>query len=277
MNIAMTGDKIIPYEKLEPAYLDRGIYFGDGIYEVLRSYNANIFALDDHLERMANGLAAIEITGVDMTEIRERIIYALEQSKIANAKIYLHITRGCEPRNHVTRADLEPSFFLTVTELPAELGIEEKCIAVATHPDLRWKKCHIKSLNLLPNVLARMAAEKKGAGEAILVDDTGLITEGAGSSFFAVLNNTIRTAPLTANILPSVTRKYVLKAAKQLGLKIQEKSLTVDESIKANELFTTVTTKGIIPVTKFNEKPISNSKTGKQTTELTKKYQSYTG
>lgn len=275
MKIAMTGDKIVPYDQLDPIYLDRGMYFGDGVYEVIRSYNSRIFALDSHLRRLADGLKAIEITTVDMAEVRQRIITAFAHADIANAKIYLHITRGCADRDHVAAPDMKPTFFLTVTELPEELPIEDKCIAVITHPDLRWKKCHIKSLNLLPNVLAKLDAERKGAAEAILVDEAGLITEGAGSAFFAIIDDTIQTTPLTANILPSVTRKYVLKAAEELSLKIKEQSLTPAEAINATELFTAVSTKDIIPVTKFNDITISNAKPGHLTKQLAKKFQSY--
>jgi len=185
MQVAMIQDKIVPVEQLEPVYLDRGIYFGDGVYEVLRSYNGKIFALEEHLARLANSLAAIGITGVDIDRIRSRVHSAFSAAGISNAKIYFHITRGSAPRNHIWDDDLEPNFFLTVTELPDDTEAKTEGIAVSTHPDWRWKRCDIKSLNLLPNVLARADAAKKGCDEAILVDEAGLITEGAGSAFFA--------------------------------------------------------------------------------------------
>jgi len=206
MQIAMIGDKIVPVDKLEPAYLDRGVYFGDGVYEVVRSYNGKIFALQEHLQRFANSLAAIEITGVDIDSIRSCVRKAFDAAGISNAKIYFHITRGSAPRSHTWGNDLKPNFFLTVTELPDDTELKIKGIEVSTHPDWRWKRCDIKSLNLLPNVLARADAATKGCEEAILVDEAGLITEGAGSAFFAVSGQTLQTAPLTANILPSMTR-----------------------------------------------------------------------
>jgi len=213
MQIAMLQDRILPLADLDPAHLDRGTYFGDGVYEVLRSYNGKIFALQDHLTRFANSLAAIEITGIDIKKIRSRILKAFDTAGFANAKIYFHITRGSAPRSHVYDADLKPNFFLTVTELPDDSELKATGIAVSTHPDWRWKRCDIKSLNLLPNVLARADAAKKGCEEAILVDDTGLITEGAGSAFFAIFGNVLQTTPLTANILPSITRAFTIKAA----------------------------------------------------------------
>jgi len=276
MQIAMLQDRILPLADLDPAHLDRGTYFGDGVYEVLRSYNGKIFALQDHLTRFANSLAAIEITGVDIKKIRSRILKAFDTAGFANAKIYFHITRGSAPRSHVYDADLKPNFFLTVTELPDDSELKATGIAVSTHPDWRWKRCDIKSLNLLPNVLARADAAKKGCEEAILVDEAGLITEGAGSAFFAIFGNVLQTTPLTANILPSITRAFTIKAAKNIGLEIVEKSLTVQQAASADELLIAVTTKDIVPVVKFDDKPIGNGTPSRYTRLLIKNFHTFT-
>jgi len=276
MQIAMLQDKILPIEKLEPVYLDRGIYFGDGVYEVVRSYNGKIFALEEHLERFANNLAAIEISGVDINRIRSRVQRAFDAAGISNAKIYFHITRGSAPRSHNWDDNLEPNFFLTVTELADDTGTKTKGIAVSTHPDWRWKRCDIKSLNLLANVLARADAAKKGCAEAILVDESGLITEGAGSAFFAIFGRILQTTPLTANILPSITRKFVIEAGKNIGLELIEKSLTPQQARCADELFIAVTTKDIVPVVKFDDKFIGDGKPGKYTKLLVKEFRSFT-
>jgi D-alanine transaminase len=167
----MVEDKILPAAELEPAYLDRAFYFGDGVYEVLRSYNGKIFALDEHLARFASSLAEIQISGVDIDRIRARVRKAFAAAGISSAKIYFHVTRGSAPRNHVCEGNLKPNFFLTVSELPDDTEEKAEGIAVSTHPDLRWRRCDIKSLNLLPNVLARLEAAKKGCAEAIFVDE----------------------------------------------------------------------------------------------------------
>ena len=265
MQIAMIDDKILPFDELDAAYFDRGLYFGDGIYEVLRSYDGKIFAIDEHLHRFTNGLAAIEIEGVNIETIRSRIKTAFEKCHIANAKIYFHITRGSAERNHICAANLKPNFFLTITKLTNDSETKREGIAVSTHPDLRWKRCDIKSLNLLANVLARRDAAKKGCDEAILVNESGFITEGASSSFFALFGKTLQTTPLAANILPSVTRGFVIKAAKNIGLKLKEESLTPTQAICADELFIAVTTKGAVPVIKFDGNAIGGSKPGKYT------------
>lgn len=276
MQIAMRGDKILPLAELELVYQDRGIYFGDGVYEVVRSYDGKIFAFEDHLRRFAGSLSAIGITGVDIEQIRDRVKRAFEEADIPNAKIYFHITRGSGPRSHSWAEKMEPNFFLTVTELPDDTEEKTKGVAVSTHPDWRWKRCDIKSLNLLANVLARQDAAKKGCAEAILVDDKGFITEGAGSSFFAVLSRRLQTTPLTANILPSVTRKFVIKAAKNIKLETVEESLTQQQAKDAEEIFIAVTTKDIVPVVKFDDKVIGDGRPGKYTKLLAEEFRSFT-
>lgn len=276
MQIAMIQDKIVPAEELEAVYYDRGIFFGDGVYEMVRSYDGKIFALEEHMRRFANSLTAIGITGVDLDQIRRQVQKAFDAAGISNAKIYFHITRGSAPRNHVCDANLKPNFFLTVTKLEEDSEAKTKGIAVSTHPDWRWKRCDIKSLNLLPNVLARRDAAIKGCDEAILVDEKGFITEGASSAFFAIFGQTLQTAALTANILPSITRKFVIKAGKNIGLEIVEKSLTPQQASNADELFIASTTNDIIPVVRFDQKLTGDGKPGKYTKLLIQEFRSFT-
>jgi D-alanine transaminase len=276
MQIAMIEDKIVPVDEIGPVYLDRGIYFGDGVYEVVRSYDGKIFALEEHLHRFANSLAAIKIAGVDIDRIRDRVRRAFEAAGISNAKIYFHITRGSAPREHDWDADLEPAFFLTVTEAPDDDEEKSRGIAVSTHPDGRWKRCDIKSLNLLPNVLARHDAVQKGGDEAIFVDEAGFITEGAASAFFTINGQTMQTAPLTANILPSITRVFAIAAGKNIGLKIIEKSITPQQASDSDELFIAVTTKDIVPVVKFDGKIIGDGRPGKYTKLLIEEFRTFT-
>ena len=276
MQIAMIQDKIMPITELEPAHLDRGIFFGDGVYEVLRSYNGRIFALEEHLQRFKNSLSGIAIDSVDLNLIRNRILKSFNTAGISNAKIYFHITRGSELRNHRGDDELEPNFFLTVTELYDNTEEKTKGIAVSTYPDWRWKRCDIKSLNLLANVLACRDAATKGCNEAILVDQTGLITEGASSAFFAISKQTLQTTALTENILPSITRQFVIKAAGNIGLETIEKSLIPQQASEADELFIASTTQDITPVIKFDDRLIGDGKPGKYTKLLTKEFLSFT-
>jgi D-alanine transaminase len=201
---------------------------------------------------------------------------AFQAAGFANAKIYFHVTRGSEPRSHTWKPDLKPNFFLTVSELVDNPQEKAKGIAVCTHPDWRWKRCDIKSLNLLPNILAKQAAADKGFSEAILVDDAGFITEGAGSAFFAIIKRALQTAPLSANILPSITRQFVTRAAKNTGLAIEERCLTPQQAAIADELFIAVTTKDIVPVVRFDEATIGDGHPGPCTKALTAEFQKFT-
>ena len=276
MQLAMVEDKIIPLNELHQVYRDRGVYFGDGVYEVIRSYNGKIFALDDHLDRLKRSLSEIKITDINIDLVRSNIISTFEKADIPNAKIYLHITRGSADRNHSWNSAIKPNFFLTITDLPDSTKEKTEGIAVATHPDWRWKRCDIKSLNLLPNVLARQHAVEKGCAEAILVNEEGFITEGAASTFFVIINKNIHTTPLTANVLPSITRKYVFNAAKNISVDIIEKFLTPQEAARADEAFIAVTTKDIVPVVKFDDNTIADGKPGEFTLTIMKEFLSFT-
>jgi D-alanine transaminase len=276
MKLAMVNDSLAPADTLDPVYFDRGLYFGDGVYEVLRSYDGKLFALDEHMARFAASLAAIRITNIDIGTVRQRVEQAFATAKLPNAKIYFHVTRGSAPRNHCWDPSLKPNFFLTISEV-ADSGQEKtKGIAVGTEPDLRWKRCDIKSLNLLPNILARQAAADKGFDEAILVDEAGFITEGAGSAFFAVVEGALQTAPLSANVLPSITRKFVVKAANNIGLPVREQCLKAEQAVDADEMFIAVTTKDIVPVVRFNDSVIGNGAPGQRTKALMAEFRAFT-
>ncbi len=276
MQIAILNDKILPYEEVGPEYLDRGLFFGDGVYEVIRSYNGKIFALDEHLERFAASLKAIDITKVDINQIRGKILQAFEKAGILNASIYFHITRGSGPRNHVGSDSLVPNIFLTVKQLDDSSKLKNDGVSVITYPDQRWKRCDIKSLNLLPNIMARRAAAKKGSMEAVFVNDEGYITEGAASAFFAIHDKKLQTSPLSANILPSITRKFVVKAAAKVGLEIVDNSLTPQQAASCDELFIAVTTMDIVPVVKFDDAIIGDGKPGQYTKALAEEFKKFT-
>jgi D-alanine transaminase len=277
MDVAMIDDQMLPMGDLAKPYLDRGLYFGDGVYEVIRSYDGRIFALDEHLARFERSLHEIQINTVAISEIRQKVLSAVAQSGYANAKIYFHVTRGSEARDHLPSEGLTPNFFMTVSELHDKPEVKEKGIAAATWPDLRWKRCDIKSLNLLPNVLARIEVNKTGASEAILVGDDGTITEGAGSAFFAVngKDKAILTRPLGHEILQSITRMMIMQVAQNAGLPVVEKTLTPDQAARCDELFIAVTTKDVVPITRFNGKPVGSGRCGQWTARLIEEFRNF--
>lgn len=277
MDIAMIDEQILPMAELTGPYLDRGIYFGDGVYEVIRSYDGHLFALDEHLARFDRSMREIQITGVDIGSVRQKVLSAVDRAGYQNAKIYFHVTRGSGPRDHFPGHDITPNFLMTISELKDDAGTKQKGIAVSTQPDWRWKRCDIKSLNLLPNVLARIEAEKKGASEAILVGDDGMITEGAGSAFFAVdgKEKVVMTRPLGHEILPSITRAMVMQVALNAGLSVVEKALAPDQASRCDELFIAVTTKDIVPVVRFDGIEICSGECGSITKRLMDEFQAF--
>lgn len=273
MQLAMVGDKLIEADKLDLAYQDYGTYFGDGVYEVLRSYNGKLFALDEHMARFKRSLAEIEIEGVDVEDIKNKVVSTWKKTGYANAKIYFHITRGAGVRDHAAEG-LTPRFFMIISELDDSSADAQKQtgISVMTVPDTRWKRCDIKSLNLLPNVLAKRKAHNAGCDEAIFVDDKGFITEGSSSAFFSIFKGKLCTSPLAANILPSITRLFVMKIYKKAGLELIEKQITPADALKADELFIAVSSKDVVPIVKFDGKLIADGKPGKFTKRLIEEF-----
>ncbi len=273
----MIDDEILPIRNMDKAYLDRGLYFGDGVYEVLRSYDGRLFALDEHLARFERSLKEILIFDVDIKGIRHKVETAYKESSYTTAKLYFHVTRGSEPRNHLPGKDLRTNFLMTVESLSEDTKAKTQGVSVWTHPDWRWKRCDIKSLNLLPNVMAKMAVHSKGASEAILVNDADEITEGAGSAFFAIngKEKALITRPLGPEILPSITRSIVAKVAKNAGLSVVEQVQSPAQAAACDELFLAVTTKDIVPITQFDGKTVGDGKVGPLCKKLIKEFAAY--
>ncbi len=273
MELAMIQKQIIELDKVDPVYLDRGTFFGDGVYEVIRTYNGKPFALEEHLSRFDRSLKSIQIYDVDIANIRNRILSAYEQSGIPNCAIYFHVTRGSGPRDHGWPKDIKSNFFMTLAEIKGYEKLKEQGVKVCYHKDIRWQRCDIKSLNLLPNVLAKQYAHDKGCFEALLVDCRGDITEGAGSAFAAIYGDNIVTRPLGTNILPSITRGFISKIAGMVGMKMVEKILCPFDLESADELFLAVTTKDILGIIELEGKPVSGGRVGLKTKKLEAAFQ----
>ncbi len=273
MELAMIGQQIIELDKVDPVYMDRGTFFGDGVYEVVRTYNGKPFALEEHLARFDRSLKSIEINTVDISDIRSRILTAYKQSGIANCAIYFHISRGSGPRDHGWPKGMKWNFFMTLAEIKGYEQLKQQGVKVCYHKDIRWQRCDIKSLNLLPNVLAKQHAHDRGCFEALLVDSRGDITEGAGSAFAAIYGDNIVTRPLSSSILPSITRGFISKIAGMTGMKMVEKILCPTDLAAADELFLAVTTKDILGIIELEGRPVSGGKVGVKTKKLEAAFQ----
>jgi len=266
MELAMVNDLIVPIEEARIDAHDRGLYFGDGVYEVIAGRGGKLFALERHLQRLEYSLREMQMLAkVDMAQIRQRVEKSFGEAGISDAKVYFHLTRGRALRSHEYAEDWQPNFLLTVQELNRSQAALAKVI---THPDWRWKRCDIKSLNLLANVLAKNAAKQAGAVEAILVDENGMVTEGTSMSVLLIEGRELRTAPLGANILAGITRALLLEWAGDFGLEVREESFTVSEAQQGDELFLTGTTTGVMAISHLDGKTIADGKAGAYTPQF---------
>jgi len=260
MEVAMVNDLILGFDEARISAHDRGLYFGDGVYEVLMCWDGKLFAMDEHMQRLEQGLQKMDMLDkVNLAQIKERVEQAVQKANMSEAMVYFHITRGKGPRSHDWPENWMPSFLLTVRKTPSAAPRE---VPVISHPDWRWKRCDIKSLNLLANVLAKNAARKTGAFEAIMFDEQQLVTEASLHTVMLIQNGALQTAPLSANILPSITRALVLNHAEDLGLEVLEKSFTIKEALAADELMIVGTTIKAAAVTQLDGKQITDGKIG---------------
>ncbi len=257
-----TGIKVSPF--------DRGFLFADGVYEAIRTYHGKLFRYGDHLERFRRSLKEIRLDFSHITEL-EQIIYALiKKNGIVNESlVYVQVTRGAAfPRAHgFPKEKTEPTIFITVQELKKNTKEQESGIKVILQEDLRWMRCDIKSISLLPAILANQKAVEAGAQEAILVRN-GLITEGTHTNFFAVKEGEVVTAPLSNLILDGVTRKAVIETCGQAGIKVREEYIKSDELKNYDEFFVTSTTKDVTPVVMIDGVAVGDGKPGVLTLQL---------
>ncbi|HVG01267.1 MAG TPA: D-amino-acid transaminase [Nitrospira sp.] len=242
---------------------DRGYQFGDGVYEVIRTYRGHPFAIEAHLQRLERSATALRIlAGPASAQWESLIREGLRLSRFPETKIYLQLTRGRAPRDHSFPEDITATTILTFREFrPLEATISDAGVGAITIQDIRWGRCDIKSINLLANVLARQQAKEAGAFEAILVRDGG-VTEGSVSNVAIVRNGTIHTAPEGSNILSGVTRALVLELAKKEGIPVIESRISREDLFTASEVFLTGTTVEVLSVVCVDGQVIGSGKPG---------------
>ncbi|MSQ93266.1 MAG: aminotransferase IV [Gemmataceae bacterium] len=267
--LANLHGKILPLDEVTISPLDRGFLFGDAVYEVLRIYSGKPWLEQEHFDRFERSIAEIHIKGPDMAVLRKRMVETIQAGGFTEAICYLQVTRGAAARKHAFPKDVVPLELLWVQEYPDSYRpLCETGCGVITFPDLRWHRADIKSTNLLGNVLANQASAEAGCAEAILYLPDGTLTEASHSSFFAVKNKALHTTPLKANVLPSITRAYTLKLAKQAGIEVVERNLMRNELDTADELFLVGTTCEVLPIVKVDGKPVQNGQPGPVTRRL---------
>jgi D-alanine transaminase len=257
------------YERASEAAVsieDRGYQFADAVYEVWSVFDGRLADLDGHMNRLERSLRELQIA---MPMPRSSLLVVLNEvvrrNRIREGMIYLQISRGVAPRDHVFPADVRAS--VVITAKPVDRDAAERKAAVGikamSAPDNRWGRCDIKTVGLLPNVLAKQKAKEQGAGEVIFVDRDGFVTEGGSTNVYIVsAEGVIRTRSLTANILAGVTRLNVLPLIHESGLELREESFTLDEAKAAAEVFITAATSLVMPIVAIDDHVIGDGKPG---------------
>jgi D-alanine transaminase len=262
-DIAYFNGTFLPRADVRISPDDRGFLFADGIYEVLRAYGGRLFALEPHLQRLADGLSALGIVAVDAGAVGEIAQELLRRNgrTADDALVYVQITRGAAPRTHAfPDPPPPPTVYASVTPFTPKAD-PARGVSVITVPDLRWTRCDIKSVALLPNCLAAQRAREAGAMEAVFVRD-GVAIEGTATSFFGVIDGEVRTAPRSNYILPSVTRAMTLALCAEHGIPHSETPIRHEDLAAADELFLASTTVEVMPIVRVDGRPVSGGVPG---------------
>ena len=269
------------YESLAEASVsveDRGFQFADGVYEVCALKGGRLIDFPAHLARMRRSLAAIEIEPpMSDRALRHIVAETVRRNGLGDALIYVQVTRGVSPRDHAfPMPGTRPSLVVTVRPVSWAAMMERarRGIAVVTRPDLRWARRDIKSVGLLPNVLAKQSAREAGATEAWLVDEAGYVTEGTSTNAWIVqADGTVVTRALGHEILRGVTRMTLLSLIEKSGRPLQERPFTVAEAHAAREAFVSSAANFVIPVVRIDQTPIGDGKPGPFCRELLAAYE----
>ena len=256
---------------------DRAAYFGDGVYEGLQIKDGGLIDEARHLERLGRSLAALRIDWpIGEAALRRVMREIVSRNRVRDGFLYLQVSRGVARRDHgFPKANVRPS--LTVAAKSLDPGVNEgkaaRGVKVVTLPDQRWSRPDIKTLNLLPNVLAKQAARERGAEEAWLVDDDGFITEGASTNAWIVTEDgALATRQTDHSILPGVTRRTLIDVAAGMGLKVEIRPFSVEEVFRAREAFFSSASTVVMPVVAIDDRVIGDGKPGKIAAALRRRF-----
>ncbi|MDC3413634.1 D-amino-acid transaminase [Aquibacillus sp. 3ASR75-11] len=269
----LTQHGFVDKDLLTYPYEERGLQFGDGIYEVIRIYHGDYYLLTEHVERLFRSAAAIKLTvPYNKEQVYHKLAELLEINDVkGDAKVYLQITRGSAARDHVF-PDTEPNFYAYVQDLPRPLTELKNGVSVITQEDERWQNCYIKSLNLLPNILAKQEAKEQNCFEAIL-HRKEKVTECSSSNVYIVKDGKIYTHPETNNILHGCVRSKVKTLAQNLNIPLIEEAFTLEDLQTADEVFLTSSNAEVMPIISIDHKQVQDGKPGTKTISLQKAYE----
>ncbi len=258
--IVYLNGEYLPLNEAKVSVLDRGFLFGDGVYEVIPAYYGKLFLFQEHLLRLNNSLKLIQLPILyDEQQWLDILNPLLTEDQ--DQYIYLQITRGVvNKRDHAFPEDIQPTVFAMCSPI-AHFSGRDKGVKAITLDDTRWELCHVKATTLLANILLRQKAVEQDCAEAILVKDN-VVTEGAASNIFAVIDNILTTPPINNEILPGITRQLIIKLAKEHQISVAERAIPLSELQAADEIWLTSSTREILPVVELDKKPVGNGQPG---------------
>lgn len=273
-SIVLSQKEFLNRDHLTYPFEERGLQFGDGVYEVIRIYKGSYYLLKEHVDRLFRSAEAIKLSlPFTHEEVTQLLLELLEKNDMKNdGKVYLQATRGSVKRDHHFPANTEANFYAYVEDLPRNTEAFNNGVKTLTTRDIRWENCYIKSLNLLPNVMAKQEAKEKGCFEAILHID-GLVTECSSSNIYLVKNEKVYTFPATKRILHGCVRMRVEEFAKNLEIPFVEEAFTVEDIATADELFLSSSTTEVMPIVEVDGQKIGDGTPGPITKKLHAAYE----
>ena len=265
--LAYLNGQFVPRATAAISVEDRGFIFGDGVYEVWRVVNGRLFENERHLERLAFGLRELRIPAPELVraDALESVAHrVLAESGLleGEATFYVEITRGVAPRTHqFPVGGTIPTVFAMANRFTPADAVRARGAVCITIPDIRWARCDIKTIQLLPNVLAKQAAAERDAIDAIMIRD-GVVTESSHANVMGVLDGVVRTHQTDHLILAGVTRAVVLEIARELGYLVREEEFTEGDIARMTELFLVGTTTDVMPVVRVDDVTIGDGRPG---------------
>ena len=273
MQIVYLNGEFLPLDQARVPVLDRGFIFGDAIYEVIPVYARKPFRLAEHLARLENSLAAIQLANPFAREKWAELMYAvIAHNEGDNQALYLQITRGVAKRNHKFPDNVQPTVF--ILSEPMVDPAPSNGVKAITQPDTRWQHCDIKTTALLANVLLRQSAVEQGAAEAILIRD-GMMTEGAASNIFVIKAGVAYTPPKGKFILPGITRDLIIETLQGAGIAYAETELSEADLRQADEIWMCSSTREIVPIIELDSQPVGNGQVGALWQQVWDLFQAY--
>ena len=275
---AYVNGRYVPHREASVHVEDRGYQFADGVYEVVLVHAGAMIDEIPHLDRLDRSLDELRIDPpMGRMALRAVLREVVRRNRIRTGLVYLQITRGVARRDHAFPTGVKPALVVTAKRLtlPREETLESG-VRVVTIEDIRWQRCDIKSVSLLPNVLGKQHARENGAYEAWQVDQDGNVTEGTSSNSWIVTHDDrLLTRPATHEILNGITRQTILKLAAARGLTFEERAFSLDEALAAREAFISSATSFVTPVTQIDDTTLGNGRAGSFTMDLRSAYFDY--